>query len=163
MILGKDWSSSETLQERPPDLERKRLGQGYYVPTNRNLREYLGHIGLTFQQTFSTNVFPFIKIGKKNSWIPSGDMLYAAKTYAIPQIRIISPLMAVCLGSPAFDAVTGAALTEGGQKASEPHPHIFFCGVEIFGVPHSSMCPGGKEAVKRRWKELGERLGRCVN
>ena len=160
MILGKDWASSETLADRPPDSERKRIGQGWGVPTNRNLRAYLNdHMGgLKFSQTYSTNVFPFIKIGKKNSSIRRADMLYAAQTYALPQMRIVSPLMAVCLGLPAFRAVSQAALTEGGHKQTEPLPHIVFCGIEIYGVPHPSMYPGGKAAVEGRWKQLGERL-----
>lgn len=160
MILGKDWASSETLADRPPDPERKRLGQGWNVPTNRNLRAYLSdHMGgLMFSQTYSTNVFPFIKVGKKNATIRAADMLYAAQKYALPQIKIISPLMAICLGPPAFLSVSRAALAEGGHEESSPLPHIVFCGVEIYGVSHPSMYPGGRIAVERKWKQLGERL-----
>lgn len=165
MILGKDWASSETLRDRAPDVDRKERGQGWDVPTNKNLRAYLsGHMnGLEFSQTYSTNVFPFIKIGKKNSSIPAADMLYAAKTYALPQIKIIAPLMVICLGSPGFLAVSRAALAEGADEASNPLPHIYFCGVEIYAVPHPSMYPGGKIAVERRWKQLGERLEALQN
>lgn len=159
MILGKDWASSDTLLD-PPDPERRRLGQGWRTPTNKNLRAYLAdHMeGLTFSQTYSTNVFPFIKKGKKNSSIRPADMLYAAQTYALPQIRIVSPLMAVCLGRPAFLAVSRAALAEGGHEASGPLPHVVFCGIEIYDAPHPSIYLGGKIAVERRWKQLGERL-----
>src|SRR5262249_29915245 len=71
MMFGKDWASSETLADRPPDPERKRIGQGWSVPTNKNLREYLSDCmgGLKFSQTYTSNVFPFIKHGKKNSSI----------------------------------------------------------------------------------------------
>jgi restriction system protein len=90
MIFGKDWVSSETLAgERDP--ERKRPGQGWNVPTNRNLRRYLrDHMGgLEFSQTYATNVFPFIKIGKKNAAIRATDMRYAAEKYALPASRIV--------------------------------------------------------------------------
>ena len=162
MILGKDWASTETLRDCPPDQERRRIGQGWNTPTNKNLRAYLNDYmdGLTFSETYSTNVFPFIKIGKKNGRIPRADMLYAARTYALPQIKIVSPLIAVCLGAPAFLAVSRAALAEGGQKASEPLPHIIFCGIEIHDAPHPSMYPGGKRAVQARWSLLGECLER---
>ncbi|HVI79120.1 MAG TPA: hypothetical protein VM715_13345, partial [Candidatus Acidoferrum sp.] len=159
MIFGKDWVSSETLAGAP-DPERKRLGQGWNVPTNRNLRAYLrDHVGgLEFSQTYATNVFPFIKLGKKNAAIRAADMLYAARQYALPQLRIVSPLMAVCLGPPAFHSVSRAALDEGGQSASTPMPHVVFCGIEIYAVSHPSMYPGGKVAVEGRWKQIGERL-----
>jgi hypothetical protein len=71
--------------------ERKRPGQGWNVPTNRNLRRYLrDHMGgLEFSQTYATNVFPFIKIGKKNAAIRATDMRYAAEKYALPASRIV--------------------------------------------------------------------------
>ncbi len=69
------------------------------MPTNKNLREYLQDcMGLTFSDTYASNVFPFIKQGKKIASIRQADMLYAAKTHALPQIEIVSPLMVICLG-----------------------------------------------------------------
>jgi hypothetical protein len=65
--------------------------------------------GLRFSETYASNVFPFIKLGKKNSSIRDADMLYAAKNYALPQIEIVSPRMVICLGPPAFHAVRRAA------------------------------------------------------
>ena len=51
MIFGKDWVSSETLAgERDP--ERKRLGQGWNVPTNRNLRAGSSSRGRTPRTSF---------------------------------------------------------------------------------------------------------------
>ena len=85
-------------------------------------------------------------------------MRYAAKKYALPQMRIVSPLMTVCLGPPAFDSVGRAALDEGGHAESKPLPHVVFCGIEIYAVSHPSMYPGGRIAVEGRWKQLGERL-----
>jgi hypothetical protein len=142
------------------DPERKRLGQGWNVPTNRNLRRYWrDHMsGLESLQTYATNVFPFIKIGKKNAAIRAADMRYAAKKYALPQMKIVSPLMAVCLGPPAFLSMSRAALDKGGHAESKPLPHVVFCGIEIYAVSHPSMYPGGRVAVEGRWKQLGERL-----
>ena len=85
-------------------------------------------------------------------------MRCAAEKYALPQMSIVSPLMAVCLGPPAFLSVSRAALAEGGHEVSKPLPHIVFCGIEIYGAPHPSMYPGGRIAVEGRWKQLGERL-----
>src|SRR5262249_22097965 len=94
--------------------------------------------GLTFPKTYASNVFPFIKKGKKNSSIPRADMLYAAETYALPQIEIVRPRMVICLGRPAFDAVGRAAKKLGNiewQEAIAPRPHIIIFGAEIYGVP----------------------------
>jgi uracil-DNA glycosylase len=162
MILGKDWASSETLLDRPPDPKRKELGQGWDVPTNKNLREYLRDCmgGLTFRETYASNVFPFIKHGKKNASIRDRDMLYAAKTYALPQIEIVRPRMVICLGPPAFYAVRRAAGLADieWQEAIAPGPHTIIFGAETYGVWHPSMYPGGKIAVKQIWKQLGDRL-----
>jgi uracil-DNA glycosylase len=132
------------------------------VPTNKNLREYLNDCmnGLKFSETYTSNVFPFIKQGKKNSFIRDADMLYAAKTYALPQIEIVSPRMVICLGPPAFYAVRRAAQLPDLEwsEAMTPGPHTMIFGAETYVAWHPSMYPGGKIAVKEVWKRLGERL-----
>jgi uracil-DNA glycosylase len=160
MILGKDWASTEILAEQPPDPERKRTGQNGNSKTNTNLRCYLRDYcnGLKFSDTYGTNVFPFIKIGSHTGGISAPDMRYGAQTYALPQIKIVSPLMAICLGQPAWDAVSRAALAEGGQTASERVPHIVYSGVEIYHVPHPSSWNDDKMTIERRWEKLGQRL-----
>jgi uracil-DNA glycosylase len=161
MIFGKDWASTDTLKQ-PPDPERRRIGQCWEVPTNKNLREYLHDCmaGLKFSQTYASNVFPFIKEGKKNDSIRDADMLYAAKKYALPQIKIVSPRMVICLGPPAFYAVRRAAgLPDiAWEEAIAPAPHTIIFGAETYGVWHPSVYPGGKTAVKQVWKQLGDRL-----
>jgi uracil-DNA glycosylase len=162
MILGKDWASSETLAARPPDPKRREIGQGWEVPTNKNLREYLRDCmgGLTFPKTYASNVFPFIKVGKKNASIRDADMLYAAKKYALPQIEIVRPRMVICLGPPAFYAVRRAAGLADieWKEATAPGPHTIIYEAETYGVWHPSMYPGGKIAVNQIWKQLGDRL-----
>jgi len=161
MILGKDWSS-ETLAERPPDPKRKQLGQGFDVPTNRNLREYLNDCmdGLKFSETYASNVFPFIKRGQKNATIRKADMLYAAKAFALPEIEIVRPRMVICLGPPAFNAVRRAADLPDMDwtEAKMPGPHTIIFQAEVYGVGHPSMYVGGKSAVKETWARLGDRL-----
>jgi uracil-DNA glycosylase len=162
MILGKDWASSKTVVDQPPDPERRRIGQNLEAPTNRNLREYLNDCmgGLEFSETYASNVFPFIKQGKKNSFIRDADMLYAAKKYALPQIEIVSPRMVICLGPPAFYAVRRAAGLPHIDwiEAIAPEPHTIIFGAEVYGVRHPSTYPDGKIAVKQVWYQLGERL-----
>jgi hypothetical protein len=74
--------------------------------------------GLTFDKTYATNVFPFIKIGRHRGSIKPSALLYGAQKYALPQLKIVSPLMAICLGPPAFDAVSTVASQRGGMSAA---------------------------------------------
>lgn len=119
---------------------------------------------LQFSETYATNAFPFIKHGAKAAGIPSKDLVRCARTYALPQIEIVSPRMAICLGKATFDAVRLAAGLPGIEwskaRLSDPHTHI--SSVEIYGVPHPSPLginnAGGKDAVGRIWKMLAEHL-----
>jgi uracil-DNA glycosylase len=106
--------------------------------------------GLEFSETYASNVFPFIKHGKKNSSIRDADMLYAAKKYALPQIEIVSPRMVICLGPPAFHAVRRAAMLPDIEwtEAIAPRPHTIISGAEVYGVWHPSMYP--------RWQNCGK-------
>ena len=93
----------------------------------------------------------YIKIGKKNAAIRAADMLYAARKYALPQLRIVSPLMAVCLGPPAFRSVSRAALDEGGQPELKPMRHVVFCGIRF--MPY--RIPPCIRAVRPLWRKDG--------
>ncbi len=165
MIIGQDWASSNVL-EREPDEDRRRFGQDCSSCTNTNLREFLGYMGLQFRETYATNVFPFIKWGAKDEDIPFRDLVSCAEIYTLPQIEIVSPRMAICLGQKAFNAVCRAAELRppNWSKARPPGPHIRICPVKIYGLPHPSPFglnnAGGKDAVRRRWRLLGQHLRR---
>jgi restriction system protein len=107
MILLQDWSSDEALarSEGPTDL-----GRDPELPTNRSLDELLGSsFGMKLADTYATNLFPYIKPGGLSSRIPFGDLVYAAKRFALPQIRIVAPQVVVCLGGNTFNALRVAA------------------------------------------------------
>jgi uracil-DNA glycosylase len=163
MLIGQDWASSEIL-ERKPNEDRQKRGQDWSAPTNTNLREFLGYVRLQFSETYATNLFPFIKRGSKSANIPFGDLVRCARIYTLPQIEIVSPRMAICLGKAAFDAIRRAAGLPGMEwsKASVPHPHTCIGSVEIYGMPHPSplgmINAGGKDFVARSWRLLGEHL-----
>lgn len=156
MIIGQDWASSDTL-EKEPDEDRRRLGQGFSSRTNINLRKFLGRMGLEFSQTFATNVFPFIKWGSKSAYIPIGDLVSCAETYALPQIRIVSPRMAICLGKDTIRAICRAAELRPKEWSMARLPRICMGSVEIYGLPHPAS-PGRKDAEARSWSLLGRRL-----
>jgi uracil-DNA glycosylase len=67
------------------------------------------HFGLKLKDVYATNVFPFVKLGAINASIPIRDLVRAARAFALPQIEIVGPRLAVCLGKAAFEAVALAA------------------------------------------------------
>ena len=166
MIIGQDWVSWDHLEQEcdKKRQERRRTGQDCSSCTNTNLREFLRYMGLQFCETYATNVFPFIKLGKKSARVPRRDLVSCAKTYALPQIEIVSPRMAICLGQKAFNAVRRAAGLRPTEwsKARLPGPHIRISSAEIYGLPHPTWRginqAGGKDAVGHRWSLLGQRL-----
>jgi restriction system protein len=164
MIIGQDWASSKTL-EQEPDKDRQRFGQDCSSPTNTNLREFLDRfMHLKFSETYATNAFPFIKHGAKNADIRFNDLVCYAKTYTLPQIEIVSPRMAICLGKKTFDAVRRAMelrrIEQG--EARLPGHDTRLGSAEIYGVPHPSPLvmnkTGAKDAAGRIWKMLADRL-----
>lgn len=164
MIIGQDWASSETL-EGPPDSVRQAEGRDPSSRTNKNLKEFLKRfMRLEFSETYATNAFPLIKHGAKNKRILRADLEKYAETYAVPQIKIVSPRMTICLGKATFAAVRCAAklgVIEW-EQAIRPGPHTTIGSTEVYGVPHPSQQglnnAGGKEAVGHIWKGLADRL-----
>src|SRR5689334_5897745 len=105
MIIGQDWASERFLSEprynTPKRIEGRTLaGQDEYLPTNRRLKALLKqHFGLSFSDTYATNVLVFIKRGKMTSNVPMKDMLYCANRYTLPQMKAVQPVMAMYLGA----------------------------------------------------------------
>jgi restriction system protein len=98
MVLLQDWSCDERLRG-PFDSEAQQLGYTPDLPTNRNLKGLLlTHFGLNLWDVYATNVFPFVKSGGMCARIPMSDLENAARDFALPQIRIVKPRIAVCLG-----------------------------------------------------------------
>jgi uracil-DNA glycosylase len=109
MILLQDWASDDVLSG-PFLLERAQLGYDSNRNTNKRLIELLReHFGLQFKDVYATNVFPFVKQGPMKTAIPKGVLVRAAREFALPQIEIVQPRLAVCLGKAAFNAIAVAS------------------------------------------------------
>ena len=67
------------------------------------------------------------------------DLLYCAKTHTLPQLKILQPAMAICLGTKTLNSLRRAlGLPYLKLKdASVPTPHTVYEGAEIYGVPHT--------------------------
>lgn len=170
MVIGQDWASENFLREpryNTPERigARKSAGQDEYLPTNRRLKSLLrAHFGLEFAQTYATDVLVFIKPGAMTGNIPMRDMQYCAETYTLPQIRIVQPAMAICLGVKTFNSIRRAlGLPDLKLKdAHVPSAHTLCNGTEIYGVPHTGGLghanAGGMERVDQVWSGLAKRF-----
>jgi restriction system protein len=74
--------------------------------TNKKLIRLLKeHFGVELEDTYATNLFPFIKAGNISTKIPLRDLRRAAEEFALPQIKIVRPKLVVCLGLDTFKAL----------------------------------------------------------
>ena len=166
MIIAQDWASEEFLN-RPFNPRLAEAGHDEELATNVALRAVLKeHLGLEFGQTYATNVFPFIKRGKMNATIPRRDLIEAARKFALPQIEIVRPLLAVCLGIRTFDAVRAAMLA----GADEPPmtwaayesttAGIRYGPTEIYAATHLGATGriGRKNRIEPEWNFIARRL-----
>lgn len=103
-VLLQDWCSEETL--RTPNFDCELYGLMPTLPTNKRLVELLrDHFSLELGDVYGTNLFPLIKRGGISSAIPMCDLVWAAKEFALPQIKIVGPKLVVCLGLKTFNAI----------------------------------------------------------
>jgi len=119
MVLLQDWASDNVLSG-PFLAERCTLGHDPRRATNQRLRELLRqHFGVELEKVYATNVFPFVKMGSMNASIAKRDLVRAAREFALPQIEIIGPRLAVCLGKRTFNAVAVAAGRRGARSLAD--------------------------------------------
>jgi hypothetical protein len=108
MILLQDWSSDESLRESC-DEETANLGYTPSLPTNKTLINLLHKtFELPLYDIYATNLFPFVKQGRMSDRIPQRDLIAAALKFALPQVRIVSPKLVICLGLVTFNALRQA-------------------------------------------------------
>lgn len=131
-VVLKDWSSDDNLHGKCP--ETNKLGYTPSVRTNIKLINYLKKfLDLDLKDTYTTNLFPFIKMGDMSAQIVRKDMRRAAKDFTIPMIEIIRPKIVIALGGETFNAlwhgcvdkkeVTQSSFKYGNAKVfHQPHP-----------------------------------------
>lgn len=168
MIIGQDWASEDYLRrnnDAKTRATRALTGQDAHLATNQNLKRLLGqHFSLCFSQTYATDVLVFIKPGGMSSSLPMRDLNYCAVTYTLPQLDIVKPRMALCLGAMTFHSVRSALGLGrlGWREACIPSAHTRMGPTEIYGVPHTGSWgtknAGGPLAVETIWADLARRF-----
>ena len=105
MLVLQDWCSDEFLR-KPFNPDLVSLGHDPQLPTNRNLNRLLStHLGIELDQTYATNLFPYIKQGAMSKSPPAGDLKKAAETYTVREIEIVAPQLVICLGLNVYRAI----------------------------------------------------------
>ncbi|KJC43695.1 hypothetical protein UP09_17110 [Bradyrhizobium sp. LTSP885] len=168
MIIGQDWSSEEFLRNQKNNTSdrvalRKQLGQDPHLPTNKNIKRWLPFFNTTWEQTYATDVSIFIKPKKMTARVPMTVLKHCADKYTLPQLRIVKPFMAICLGIKTFNSVRRALGKSPMllREALQPNGHTKEHGVEIYGVPHAGglglAAYGGRVGVEPIWLRLADR------
>jgi restriction system protein len=165
-IVAYNWASERYLYRRGR-IESLRLGLDEELETNITLAKLLQEsFGREFKDVFATNIFVFVKPGPMSGRIPSADLQLSARTYTIPELEIVRPKMAICLGSAAYNALR--------RIYDRPYQALKYVDynmadlrlrdTEIYGVPHpgalGQAATGGYPKSLKIWKLLAKRLGR---
>ena len=135
-VVLQDWSSEDKLSQgvipavqkygRDPDLKTNKI-------LDRLLREVLN---LSVEQTYATNVFPYIKPGDISKPIPFPDVTRAAREFAVPELRLARPSRILALGKMASTALREV-------------------GVECIALPHPAARMSISAQVEAWRRELG--------
>jgi len=171
MIILKDWCSEEFLLDMYPKKLEHYLDELKYDPllyngydpelkTNKNLINLLDEtFGIYLEDTYTTNLFPFIKKGGMSESIPVRDREYTAKNYTIKQIECIQPCLIIALGNEVFDILgkicgyteIGSPYEPGIDKFNYDKTNSM-----IYFQYHPSRYFGGKKKVLKNWKKMKE-------
>jgi hypothetical protein len=117
MIILQDWSSDDEMSDPRDPEAMKKHGYTPSLGTNKNLIRLLNdHFGVRLNDVYATNLFPFIKPGGLNAPIRRKDLVRAAQEFALPQVKIVSPKLVVCIGQNTFNAIRRACDYEGWPK-----------------------------------------------
>lgn len=143
-VVLQDWSSDKNMHGICP--ETNRLGYTPSVGTNIKLIAYLKkYLDVDLGDTYTTNLFPFIKPGGMSANIPIRDMRRAAKEFTLPMIKIVSPKIVIALGRKTYNALWDCC----GDKVELVQGSFKYGASMIFHQPHPAARISNLEKEKR--------------
>lgn len=139
-VILQDWSSDENMSGEVCK-ETNLLGYTPSRGSNKNLIKLLKeNLNLELKDTYATNLFPYIKMGKMSAKIKSTDMSKAAKEFTLPMIDIIKPKIAIALGMETFNALRKSCDLKPAKNMTEAVEFTFtFSDTTIFFQAHPSQ------------------------
>lgn len=151
-VVLQDWSSDDNMHGKCH--ETNRLGYTPNVSTNIKLIQYLKkYLNLELSETYSTNLFPFIKMGDMSANIPIKDMRQAAQDFTLPMIHIIKPKVVIALGRKTYSALWDCC----DNKVEVTDSSFKYGTTKVFHQPHPAARISNLEK-ERRWFEMKEYL-----
>lgn len=151
-VILQDWSSDDNMAGICQ--ETNRLGYTPSVGTNIKLIEYLEkYLSLDLSETYTTNLFPFIKMGGMSENIPIKDMRRAAREFTLPMMRVISPKIVIALGRKTYDALLDCC----DDKTEVVKGSFKYGTIKVFHQPHPAARISNLEKEKR-WTEMKDYL-----
>ena len=153
MILLQDWASDKVLKESFLQ-DRVSIGHDPTRQTNHRLKQLLvEHFGFYLKDVYATNVFPFVKRGSMGASIPKSDLARAAREFALPQIEIVKPRIAICLGKAAYNAVALAGNKRPALTLADAMNNPFMIGASgVWCQPHPGR--NSVDQVRKSWSKM---------
>jgi len=104
-VLLQDWSSDSWLK-KPLNKNVQLLGYQPNLLTNKTLAGLLHeHFQMSLSDIYATNLFPFVKLGGLSASIHRSRLVQAAAEFALPQIKVVRPVLVICLGLETFNSM----------------------------------------------------------
>jgi hypothetical protein len=106
MLVLQDWASSDALKRMGYNDDVAEFGHNPKLRTNIKLKALLAaHSNLKLEDTYATNLFPFIKKGSISASIPLADIQKAACMFTLVEIRIVKPRYVIALGKKTAEVI----------------------------------------------------------
>ena len=147
------------------------LGHDPNLLTNRRLVGWLrAYFGLELEETYGTNLFPFIKPGGMSAPIAPSLLKKAAARFALPQIKIVNPRVVICFGLATYNAIA-AAVVDHSTSGQADKPTAGDLGValtrqfSIEGTRATCWClphPAARMSIDRveaHWRAVAKSIG----
>ncbi len=167
MLVLQDWASSEYFERHGGVIsDLVELGYDSSVDTNINLKRLLKtHLNLDLQDTYATNLMPFIKQGGMSASIPMKVLVNAATEFALPQVKIVQPKIVICFGLQTFNAMRRACSKRKVNNMDDAINSHFsyelstvFCQAHPGRLGQNNRNRGGVNRVSLDWNAMMEYL-----
>jgi hypothetical protein len=163
MLVLQDWASSEYFERHDGVIsDLVELGYDSSVDTNINLKRLLKtHLNFDLQDTYATNLMPFIKQGGMSASIPMKVLVNAAIEFALPQVKIVQPKIVICFGLQTFNAMRRAYSEQQMNNMDDAINAHFsyelstvFCQAHPGRLGQNNRNRGGVDRVSIDWKRM---------
>lgn len=160
-IVLQDWCGRKYLEGSVKPIVRE-LGYDPNLPTNSNLKKLLAGAGFSLEEVFGTNAFPWIKSGPMDSKLEPKWLSEAIRQFAIPQLKIVGPKVAVLFGKTVRNAVGAAFGVSKAKSLLEAIENPFSAdGMTFVTVAHTGWKihrHRGWDNSVNDWRRIGEML-----